>query len=173
MTDILCEDTACECAALLEQAADLVLAVKGRTYRQDGPGPIGGLGEQVRHLTEFYQAFFAGLAQGRVDYDARPRDARVEADPAFAGEVLAELGTQLRETPWSDTPIDVRMDDAGACFTRSSVARELRFLASHTVHHFAIIRLLLGGDEARMPARFGVAPATVRHRVACDEEAAD
>ncbi len=164
MSDLLCEITAGECAVLLEQAANLVLDLKGKVYRAEGPGPIGGVGEQVRHVAEFFAAFLAGIDRGEVDYDARARDPRIEADPTFAGERLAEIGSRLSETVWNDKTLRVRMDDGSTCFTTSSVARELRILASHTVHHFAIIRMLLDGNENRLPAGFGVAPATQRYR---------
>ena len=51
-------------------------------------------------------------------------------------------------------------------FSRSSVLRELQFLVSHTVHHYAIIKLhlqLQGCDTARLVS-FGVAPSTQSYR---------
>jgi uncharacterized damage-inducible protein DinB len=49
-------------------------------------------------------------------------------------------------------------------WTRSTVARELQFLLSHTVHHYALvaIRLRLAGREPA--AGFGVSPSTLRFR---------
>jgi len=161
-----CTRTAAECAALLGQAANVVLGSKGSAYRAAGPGPIGGIGEQIRHVAELFQGFLGGLATGTIDYDARPRDPRIERDPAFAGEVLAGLRAQLEAPGWADGPLRVRMDAADGAFSDSTVARELRFLASHTVHHFAIVRLLLAGTGHPLPPGFGIAPATQRHRAA-------
>jgi uncharacterized damage-inducible protein DinB len=43
----------------------------------------------------------------------------------------------------------------------SSVARELAFVVSHTIHHHAQIALLAHrAGSSRLPRRFGVAPGT-------------
>jgi hypothetical protein len=43
----------------------------------------------------------------------------------------------------------------------------LQFLCSHTVHHFALIKLLLDGTGVDLAPEFGVAPSTLAyHRTA-------
>ena len=160
----LTDELARECRLLLAEAEHLVLDLKGDHYREPGPGPIGGIGAQVRHLTEFFEAFLDGLGTGRVDYDRRSRDTRLEADPARSGELLAELQDRIESQDWPTGPLEVRMDEGGARWTSSSVERELRFLHTHTVHHFAIIRLLLEGRGAKVEPGFGLAPSTLLHR---------
>jgi hypothetical protein len=54
-------------------------------------------------------------------------------------------------------------DAEGPEWSESTVGRELQFLVSHTVHHFALIRLLLGGEGPVLGPDFGVAPSTVAH----------
>ena len=44
--------------------------------------------------------------------------------------------------------------------TRTTVARELAFVVSHTIHHSALVAVLLEHGSRRVPARFGVAPTT-------------
>ena len=148
----------------MDQAADLVGGLKGAAYRAPGPGPIGSVGGQVRHLAEFLGNFLDGVVVGRVDYDDRARDARVESDPARAGETLLTLAARLRAEAWPSGTLEVRMDTGEEGWTASTVDRELRFLASHTVHHFAIVRLLLADSAVRMSPDFGIAPSTLRHR---------
>ena len=46
----------------------------------------------------------------------------------------------------------------------SSVGRELQFLVSHTVHHYALIRLLLEDHGIYAGEEFGVAPSTLAHQ---------
>jgi uncharacterized damage-inducible protein DinB len=43
---------------------------------------------------------------------------------------------------------------------RSSVGRELAFVVSHTIHHCAVIALLLRDLGVAVPPRFGYAPST-------------
>jgi uncharacterized damage-inducible protein DinB len=153
-----------ECADLLAEAENVVAGLKGVIYRSPGAGPIGGVGAQVRHLIEFYSAFLGGLEEQRVDYDRRARDARIETDPARAGEALAELQARLGRESWPAGTIEIRMDEDSERFVPSSVERELRFLHTHTIHHFAIIRLLLEECGVRVAPGFGMAPSTLLHR---------
>jgi hypothetical protein len=45
----------------------------------------------------------------------------------------------------------------------STLGRELQVVASHTVHHFALIALLLERLSVPVAAGFGVAASTRRH----------
>jgi uncharacterized damage-inducible protein DinB len=44
------------------------------------------------------------------------------------------------------------------------VGRELQFLASHTLHHYALIAALLRLQGVEPGEEFGVAPGTLEHR---------
>jgi hypothetical protein len=52
-------------------------------------------------------------------------------------------------------------DSSEPDWSRSTIKRELQFLVSHTVHHFAIIKPLLLRDGVAVDDRFGVAPSTL------------
>ena len=57
------------------------------------------------------------------------------------------------------------MDDASdGDVTASSIGRELGFLLSHTIHHCALIAVMMRLRGLATPPGFGVAPATMRHR---------
>ncbi len=56
----------------------------------------------------------------------------------------------------------------GPAFHNSSLGRELQFLASHSVHHFAMIGGICRALEAPLPDDFGAAPSTIRHRATCE-----
>ena len=45
--------------------------------------------------------------------------------------------------------------------------RELLFLISHTVHHFALIAFMLRSFGIEPGDKFGVAPSTLRYRQDC------
>jgi hypothetical protein len=47
----------------------------------------------------------------------------------------------------------------------STLGRELAFVASHTIHHQALIAMLLGVQDVDAPDRLGYAPSTPRHAV--------
>ena len=128
------------------------------------------IGGHMRHNTDHYEQFLAGYAEGRIDYDARSRRTELEQDPAAAVALLGELRANLAKIPDEvlDLPVEVRMD-GGECsvWTQSSLRRELQFLISHTIHHYALIVAIAGAhgfDE--IPKGFGVAPSTLKHRAA-------
>jgi uncharacterized damage-inducible protein DinB len=45
---------------------------------------------------------------------------------------------------------------------RSTLARELLFVISHTIHHQALIAVLLSAAGRTVPEAFGLAPSTPR-----------
>ena len=92
---------------------------------------------------------------------------RLESDPRLAvarmREILGEL--VLVEEELLDLPIQIRLESGGAeseQWSHSTVRRELQFLLSHTVHHFALIGMLLERFEIAVPEDFGIAPSTLK-----------
>jgi hypothetical protein len=155
---------------ILEQGIDLIEALDPDLFARPEPA-IGssGVGAQLRHCLDFYACFLRGLDAGRIDYDERERDPRVESDRDWAVErmraLVAELGA-LDGDP--DRELAVRHDaepGAGADggWARSSPRREARFLLSHTIHHYAIIAILLRTNGVDPGERFGFAPSTLAY----------
>jgi uncharacterized damage-inducible protein DinB len=157
--------------ALLRQGADLVRQLDPARFAQARPGH-SSVGAQFRHVLEHYAAFLAGLACGRVDYDARPREAALEREPTLAAHAARRYAAAMDafDLASGDAGIEVQSDagaaDGRADWRATTIGRELQFLSSHTVHHYALIRLLLELDGVATDASFGVAPSTLAHRVA-------
>lgn len=153
----------------LRAGARLVGALDAELFAQ-GAEPLArsGIGAHVRHVIDCCQAFVDGAPSGRVDYDARRRDPRVERDPRRAVRLLSALCERLASAALDgDQELRVRSDEPGAGpdegWQRSTVGRELRYLVSHTVHHYAIVALLLRHAGRDPGADFGVAPSTLSH----------
>ena len=53
----------------------------------------------------------------------------------------------------------------------STVRRELQFLLSHSIHHYALIATICHANGFPVPEGFGVAPSTLRYRRQQDERA--
>jgi uncharacterized damage-inducible protein DinB len=144
--------------ALLEQLSDDLYA-----RPRGGWAPVGA---QYRHILEHYRSFFAGLSTGRVDYDARARDEKIESYRAAAFEVTRECLAAIDTLDGvADGPLLVQIDtgapDATPDWRTSSLGRELQFLSSHTIHHYALIKLLLDDAGLDLGPEFGVAPSTL------------
>ena len=137
----------------------------------------GGVGAQLRHCLDFYGCFLAGLEARKVDYDARERDEQTETVRDHALARLEEVVDALRAVSEqgrgldADEPLQVKMDgDEGSVdrprWSRSSVGRELQFLLSHTIHHYAIIAVILRLNGVDPGPDFGFAPSTLAYQKA-------
>jgi hypothetical protein len=169
-----CHTLAADNIACLEQVVALLQRIDDAAFvRSNADFHKSGFGPHLRHCLDHYEQFLAGLSSGRVDYDARTRDRRVETDRVFAlqkiPQIIAGLG---RIGPGhGDHPVKVKMDCGGEHagaeqWTGSTVGRELQFLVSHTVHHYALIAFILRAGGVEPGADFGVAPSTLRHQQA-------
>ena len=150
--------------SLLAAVDDDLLSARSTTSRGSSAGA------HLRHVLECYRCFLGGRKSGRVDYDARQRERRIETCCEHAGAVIAEVVSGLESLRPAEIrkPLEVRVDaaawrDPENTWSRSSVARELQFLLSHTVHHYALIAMILRGHGFEPGADFGVAPSTLAH----------
>ncbi|HSE97440.1 MAG TPA: hypothetical protein VLD57_04165, partial [Blastocatellia bacterium] len=131
----------------LRQGIDIIERLDDDLYSNSLPPFFRyAVGGHFRHLLDFYSCFLAGHETGRIDYDNRERDKLVERDRLAATARLRAAIVFLRELParGEQKPVLVRMEDATrgsdpSRWSPSSIARELQFLLSHTVHHYALI----------------------------------
>jgi hypothetical protein len=152
-------------AAVLDQAQAVALA-----YGKDlAPRFAQTAGPHLRHVIEHYAALLSALAQQPVEYDRRARDREIEQNPALAAQQIAALRSALAHLSAAQlhAPCEVvgliGLHGEHSVSAHSSLARELMFLASHTIHHLAILRPALERDGVQLPAELGKAPATLAH----------
>jgi len=161
---------------LLDQASDLILRLRSEAF--PGFRYEQAIGPHIRHIIEHYTALFAALESphGLVDYDARDRDMRTQSE---ANITLAKLGelqakilrmTEMRGLQLSlSRPLVTRLQAGNKGELTREVAttlgRELMFLSSHTVHHFALLGLYSKAAGVDMGHDFGKAPATLAHEL--------
>ncbi len=156
------------CIHLLEQAAHLLARVDDNIYSKTSAlARHGGIGGHLRHCLDFYQSFLQGLDDGRIDYNSRKRDRRVEQDRVFAIDQIHRCCEALRDisSTFRIAPIFVSIeegDEGKPSWCGSSLVRELEFLQSHTIHHFSLIAILLRLEGIEPGEEFGVAQSTLR-----------
>jgi uncharacterized damage-inducible protein DinB len=154
----------------LDQALELLAQLDDETYRRPYPPMFNsGIGAHLRHVLDHYRSFLDGIASRRIDYDARARDPRIESDCDHAASIVREIVAGLAAVPDAGTSLLVKMDsderaEPVADWQRSSVGRELQFLVSHTVHHYALIAVLLRLHGIAPEEEFGCAPSTLRYQ---------
>lgn len=154
----------------LEQGLDLLRRVPPEAYGRPVRAGWAPVGAQFRHILDHYRAFAEGWSSGRIDYDLRQRSQLVEVDPTVAMVQASQMIEALEQIHVEDAnrPLVVQMDSGGdqglPDWRPSTIGRELQFLVSHTVHHFALIKLLLEDAGVPVDPDFGMAPSTLAHR---------
>lgn len=156
----------------LRQAKDLLRAIDDRAYRSaTGLLPGGTAGKHLRHALDFYFALLLGAPTGRVDYSRRRRDPGIETSRTLALAALDSIERRLSLLGSNDLGrrLDVRSEESedaetGDSWSRSTLARELQAVLSHTIHHYALIAVILRSHGISPPPSFGVSPSTLRHR---------
>ena len=156
---------ALDSAAYLEQGAALLERLSDEHYVAALPPVFAStVGAHMRHILDHCDCLLDGLATGRVDYDERRRDRRLETDRTLALAAARDLIDRLRAVTDADLALDVRMDTGSdePAWAGSSLTRELQFLTSHTIHHYALIAAILGHAGCEVAGDFGISPSTLR-----------
>lgn len=150
--------------AEFERGRELIDRLDDLTYRRSANG-TGSVGGHFRHNLDFVNSFLNGIAEGRIDYNARERDVRVEIDRGYAveklGFAMCRIGSLTDEI--LVRLVYVRSEVDLTTWLPSSIARELEFMNSHAVHHHALIAEKLAGFGIAVTKTFGVAPSTLEY----------
>ena len=160
-------DTVQSLVAELERGVAIIQGLDVETFRSMEIGN-GSIGAHFRHNLDFVNSFLNGIAERRIDYNDRTRDTMVETRPSYAVEQMQFAMRRLeRLKPETlDRIVMVRSEINEGVWHASSIAREIEFLHSHTVHHYAVIAPLMPSLERDGLSTFGVAPSTIRFRAA-------
>jgi hypothetical protein len=156
-------------AAVLAQAFPLVSVAHWQSGAPDYPYPTGA---HLRHVIEHYEALLLPKEPGVIDYDSRPRDRELQRNPHVALRRLHLLLRRLDD--WAGASLDASVQVHGrgglagefGFAVTSSVGRELVFVASHAIHHYALLKPHCLQHGIPVSAEFGRAPSTVAHESA-------
>lgn len=151
--------------AELERGVEIVRGLSDLDFARSRDGG-SSIGAHIRHNRDFVNALLNGIADRTVDYDARLRNARIENDRDLAMrelEFACERLLQITPEILSNL-VMVRSEVDADMWHTSTVSREIEFLHSHTVHHYALIAKLMIDAGQEVDGEFGVAPSTRRFR---------
>lgn len=152
---------------LLTQGRALIAGLDDSSFTEPPDGVLkAGIGSHLRHCLDFYDSLLCGLRSGLINYDARARDLACELQRALMEKRISQTIASLARIPVEDLSSPVRVILEGGRMptpSQSSLARELQFLLSHTVHHFALVAVILRLQGREVPDHFGVAPSSLAH----------
>ena len=166
-----CACLAAPLAEILDELSDVVRILSESDYTRP-MGPLfldATIGGHVRHCLDHVRAVVDGPGSGSFDYDRRERGTPIERSPATAVTECAALATALRAMSHAAAASSVRVSilprrDGEPVELGSTLARELAFVLSHTVHHNAMIRGMVTSLGRPLPGAFGYAPSTLAHQ---------
>ncbi len=160
--------------ACLQQGAELVDGLDSAHFTRTFSHCFNSsIGEHFRHILDHYQCLIDGLDtrvndQVMVDYDRRRRDAATEQDANRTMGWIEQICSFLETISEIEVErLAVKMDSGSSTDNQwlvSTLPRELQFLLSHTVHHYALIATMNAVAGVETPADFGIAPSTLAHR---------
>lgn len=139
------------------------------------------IGQHIRHVVDMYLALINSVesdGENIVNYDYRQRGSRLEHHVSNGREALQQVVTWLDELkPVSAVQLsslqiqsEISLHQSTVAILESSLLRELVFVGSHSVHHYALIRVIARHQGLTLAENFGVAPATasfIRGKVEC------
>ncbi|HMU83583.1 MAG TPA: DinB family protein [Leptospiraceae bacterium] len=147
---------------ILDQGRELLAKLTQEDY--SARSPLGAsVGSHMRHILDFYRCFLRDEPAGSIDYDLRERNSESERLLDLARRELELVRERLRGLRWTENePVQVKVEASHPVeFVTSTREREIQFLISHTVHHFALISYILAERGFAVPADFGIAPSTL------------
>lgn len=155
--------------ATLVQLREVIAALDAAQYTARPVGNIdASVGGHVRHCLDHVGSIIALGASRKLDYDVRERGTAVETDPRAAAAEIDRLNAALDQCARCDpiAPIELAVTltgDGVRSLVTTTLARELAFVHSHTIHHSATIATMAAVLGAPIPDRFGYAPATLAY----------
>ncbi len=158
---------------VLSQGLTLLFELGDATYSRTASAPFhASIGGHYRHVLEHFESLIKGLRAGEINYDARERNLRLQSEVTYASIVTCDVLRALKRFAPDTLSRNCRViNSVGYGVSQpvsmdSNVARELAYCIGHAIHHYAIIRLICHELDVRVPAEFGVAPSTLKHRAA-------
>ena len=153
---------------MLKQGIALLQHLTDAVYTYQGEFDRGSIGSHFRHAIDFAGNFLNGVNVGKIDYNRRERGTIVEQKRDSALAQFKAVVNELNDLPpnIANKQVLVHLEtdenmNGEASWCISSVLREIEFLQSHTLHHYALIAAKLSGLGIKVDKDFGVSPSTL------------
>jgi hypothetical protein len=155
----------------LNQGEALLTEIPDELYTRRIPLAFNAsIGGHYRHCLDHFRTLLDAAGDGDLNYDHRERGTLIETDRFAALNATRKLREDMEQLnpdcllrPLAVT-CKTSYAASGSQVSPSTVGREIMYSVAHAVHHYALIGIMGGLMGLQMPAGFGVAPSTVKHR---------
>ncbi|WP_434361715.1 hypothetical protein NF212_24890 [Parasalinivibrio latis] len=152
----------------LGQMQAVIEAIDDTTYsRIAKPYVQSSIGSHVRHINDLYLSLVNGVGNNVIDYDQRRRGHEIEMNRRVALNEIKQLSEWMTRLDFPHSEVDevnviteTTLESNTVSTVLSNWAREWIFVATHAVHHLAIIRIAAGLQGITLPTKVGIAAAT-------------
>jgi len=153
---------------VLNQLLDVLLQIQQKDYHFRASSLEASIGQHVRHILEFYICLIDGVPSGKINYDRRNRDKRIETDKHFAIDLIGEIKSEIEQQDGGfELILELQYGDISDhhLSLKTNYERELAYNIEHTIHHLAIMKqaFLEICPYIKLPDNFGIASSTVRY----------
>jgi len=161
------------CKHNLQEIKNLVASVTTNQYTYNSNLLSGAsIGQHIRHILEFYLCLINEHKAGKVNYDKRERDLKLESDSAFAIYTIDKICINLILSNNESGILlegNFSSNESEIVTIETTFKRELAYCLEHSIHHQALIKIGLMelNIEHLISEDFGVAPATIRYKEKC------
>jgi hypothetical protein len=156
---------------VLQQGERLLSELDDESYVRRLPAAFNAsIGGHYRHCLDHFHALLDGAENGELNYDRRERGTLVEMDRFAALNTTWALRQSYERLPAEGLERKLTVTcktsyaSSGSQSSDSTVRREIMYVVAHAVHHYALIGIMGGLMDLKMPAGLGVAPATVKYQ---------
>ncbi|RUO23014.1 hypothetical protein CWE09_13870 [Aliidiomarina minuta] len=152
--------------AQLNALKDVIAELGDRQYAAASKLPQeASIGRHSRHVLEHYSQLILALKNGLLDYSERRRDPILETQPQAALTRIDEIQETLGaiDSPYAHPLIY----QSGTTRLATNLARELDFVCSHTIHHLALIRIIMTDFGVEAEPSIGVHASTLEYQQKC------
>jgi uncharacterized damage-inducible protein DinB len=155
----------------LRQGETLLAEISDATYtRKVAVAFNASIGGHYRHCLDHFATLLEASAAGDLNYDHRERGTLVENDRFAALNSTRELRAKFEQLNPELLARNLNVTCKTSYATNdsqvsaSTVGREVMYAVAHAVHHYALIGVMAGIMDVKLPAGFGVAPSTLKHQ---------
>jgi hypothetical protein len=156
---------------ILNQGETLLGELDNDCYVRKLPAAFdAAIGGHYRHCLDHFRSLLDSAHARDLNYDLRERGTLIESDRFAALNATRDLRERYQQLSPAclEHQLNVTCKTSyainGSQVSPSTVGREIMYVVAHAVHHFALIGMMGGLMGLKMPAGFGVAPSTMKHR---------